>query len=80
MFILLNISSIFTVHFTTRCSTHSSAPGDGRDHRPKHVELIGIIDKPLLLHVDGVYFIYIMVLLVVQNTQCRVIRLQLMSV
>ena len=30
--------------------TQSSAPEDGRDQRPKHVELIGIINKPLLLH------------------------------
>ena len=36
----------------------SSAPEDGRDHRPKHVELIGIINKPLLLHLVGVYIIY----------------------
>ena len=34
----------------TSCNTQSSAPEDGRDHRPKHVELIGIINKPLLLH------------------------------
>jgi hypothetical protein len=31
----------------------SSAPADGRDHRPKHVELIGIINKSLLLHLVG---------------------------
>jgi hypothetical protein len=30
-----------------------SAPEDGRNHRPKHVELIGIINKPLLLHLVG---------------------------
>ena len=34
-----------------------SAPEDGRDQRPKHVELIGIINKPLLLHLVGVYII-----------------------
>ena len=34
------------------------APEDGRDQRPKHVELIGIINKPLLLHLVGVYIIY----------------------
>ena len=33
---------------TTSCNTQSSAPEDGRDHRPKHVELNGIINKPLL--------------------------------
>ena len=35
------------------CNTQSSAPEDWRDHRPKHVELIGIINKPLLLHLVG---------------------------
>ena len=29
------------------------APEDGRNYRPKHVELIGIINKPLLLHLVG---------------------------
>ena len=47
------------VHYTTSCNTQSSAPEDGRDHRPKHVALIGIINKPLLLHLVGVYVIYI---------------------
>jgi hypothetical protein len=47
------------VYNTTSCNTQSSAPEDGRDHRPKHVELIGIINKPLLLHLVGVYIIYI---------------------
>ena len=46
------------VYNTTSCNTQSSAPEDGRDHRPKHVELIGIINKPLLLHLFGVYIIY----------------------
>ena len=30
--------------------TQSSASDDGRNYRPKHVELIGIINKPLLVH------------------------------
>ena len=39
--------------------TQSSAPEDGRNHRPKHVELIGIINKPLLLHLVGcLYYLY----------------------
>ena len=29
------------------------APEDGRNYRPKHVELIGIINKPLFLHLFG---------------------------
>ena len=47
------------VHYTTSCNTQSSAPEDGLDHRPKHVELIGIISKPLLLHLVGVHIIYV---------------------
>jgi len=45
------------VHYTTSCNTQSSAPEDGWVQRPKHVELIGI-NKPLLLHLVGVYIIY----------------------
>ena len=37
----------------TACGLQSSAPKDGRNYRPKHVELIGIINKPLLLHLVG---------------------------
>ena len=36
-----------------KLQTQSSAPEDGRNHRPKHVELIGIINRPLLLHLIG---------------------------
>ena len=47
------------VHYTTSCNTPSSAPEDGRNNRPKHVELIGIINKPLLLHLVGcLYYLY----------------------
>ena len=42
------------------CNTQSSAPEDGQGHRPKHVELIRIINKPLLLHLVGVCIIYIL--------------------
>ena len=42
-----------SVHCTTSCNTQSSAPEDGRNYRPKRVELIGIINKPLLLHLVG---------------------------
>ena len=41
------------VHYTTSCNTQSSAPEDGQNNFPKHVELIGIINKPLLLHLVG---------------------------
>ena len=47
------------VHYTTSCNTQSSAPEDGRDHRPNYVELTGIINEPLLLHPAGVCIIYI---------------------
>ena len=50
-------------HYTTSCNTQSSVPEDGRNHRPKHVELVGIINKPLLMHLVGVYIIYTRVLL-----------------
>ena len=41
------------MHYTTSCNTQSSAPEDGQNNCPKHVELIGIINKPLLLHLVG---------------------------
>jgi len=47
------------VHYTTSCNTQSSAPEDGKNNCPKHVELIGIINKPLLLHLVGcLYYLY----------------------
>ena len=47
------------VHYTTSCNTETSAPEDGRNNRPKHVGLIGIINKPLLLHLVGcLYYLY----------------------
>ena len=47
------------VHYTASRNTQSSAPEDGRNNRPKHVELIGIINKPLLLHLVGcLYYLY----------------------
>ena len=52
------------VHHTTSCNTQSSVPEDGQNNCPKHVELPGIINQPLLLHLVGClyylyYFIYI---------------------
>jgi len=50
------------VHYTTSCNTQSSAPADGRNHGPKHVELTGIINKPLLLHLVGcLYYLYFII-------------------
>ena len=42
-----------SVHYTTSCNTQSNAPEDGQNNCPKHVELTGIINKPLLLHLVG---------------------------
>ena len=48
------------VHYTTSCSTHSSAHEDGQNNFPKHVELTGIINKPILSHLVGcVYYLYV---------------------
>ena len=45
--------------------TQSSAPEDGQNNFPKHVELTGIINKPLLLHLVGcLYYLY----------QCRTVK------
>ena len=47
------------VHYTTSCNTQSSAPEDGQNNCSKHVELTGIINKPLLLHlVRCLYYLY----------------------
>ena len=37
----------------TSCNTQSSSPEDGQNNYPKIVELIGIINKPLLLNLVG---------------------------
>ena len=47
------------VHYTTSCNTQSNAPEDGQNNCPKHVELIGIINKRSLLQLVGVYIIYV---------------------
>ena len=42
--------------------TQSSAPEDGQNNFPKHVELTGIINKPLLLHLVGcLYYLYFII-------------------
>ena len=38
-----------SVHYTTQSST----PEDGQNYHPKHVEMIEITDKLLLLHLVG---------------------------
>ena len=48
------------VHYTTSCNTQSSAPEDGQNNCPKHVQMTGIINKPLLLHLVGcLYYLYL---------------------
>ena len=38
------------------------APEDGQSNCPKHVELTGIINKPLLLHLVGcLYYLYFII-------------------
>ena len=51
------------VHYTTSCNTQFGAPEDGQNNFPKHVELTGIINKPLLLHLVGcLYYLYFIIL------------------
>ena len=48
-----------SVHYTTSYNTQCSAPEDGQNNCPKHVELTGIINKPLLLHLVGcLYYLH----------------------
>ena len=45
--------------YTTSCNAQSSAPKDGKNNCPKHVELTGIINKPLLLQLVGcLYYLF----------------------
>ena len=47
------------VHYITSCNTQSGAPEDAQNNCPKHVELTGIINNPLFLHVVGcLYYLY----------------------
>ena len=50
------------VHYTTSCNTQSSAPEDGQNNCPNYVELTGIINKQLLLHLVGcLYYLYFII-------------------
>ena len=57
---LLVITVLFCVVLpATSCNTQSSAPEDRQNNCPKHVELTGIIHKPLFLHLGGcLYYLY----------------------
>ena len=50
------------VHYTTSCNTQSNAPEDGQNNCLKQVELPGIINKPLLLHLVGrLYYLFFII-------------------
>jgi len=50
------------VYYTTSCNTQSSAPEDGQNNCPKYVELAGIINMSLLLHlVCCLYYLYFII-------------------
>jgi len=42
-----------------KLQTQSSAPEDGRNYRPKHVDLIDVINKLPLLHLVGCLYYFI---------------------
>ena len=55
--------AISCVHYTKSCNTQSSAREDGQNNCPKHVQLTGIINNPLLLHLVGCqYYLYFTIL------------------
>jgi len=45
-----------SVHYTTSCK-QSSAPEDGRNYRPKYVELIEIINKIIIVTSSGLFIL-----------------------
>ena len=52
----------YSLWYNGICNTQSSAPEDGQNNCPKHVELTGIINKPLLLHLVGcLYYLYFII-------------------
>ena len=52
------------MHYTTSCNTQSSGPEDGQNNFPKHVELTGIINKPLSFPlVACLYYLYFIIFL-----------------
>ena len=65
------------MHYTTSCNTQSSAPEDGQNNFPKHVELTGIVNKPLLLHLVGcLYYLYFIIYFLRLAKQPQFIPLQ----
>jgi hypothetical protein len=65
------------VHYTTSFNTQSSAPEDGQSNCPKHVDLTGIINKPLLLHLVGcLYYLYSITFFFILAKQSQLIPLK----
>ena len=65
------------MHYTTSCNAQSSVPEDGQNNCPKHVELTGIINKPLLLHlVVCLYYLYFIIFFLRLLKQSQFIPLQ----
>ena len=57
--------------------TQSSAPEDGPNNFPKHVQLTGIINKPLLLHLVGcLYYLYFIIFFLRLAKESQFILLQ----
>ena len=58
-----NASTMLRGCIIPQAVTHmSSAPEDGQNNFPKHAELTGIINKPLLLHLVGcLYYLYFII-------------------
>ena len=50
------------VHYTTSCNTQPSVPEDGQNNYSKYVDVAGIINKSLLLHLAGrLYYVYFII-------------------
>ena len=64
------------MHYTTSCNTQSSTPEDGQNNCPKRVELTGIINKLLLLHLVGCLYCFISLYFLRLAKQSRFIPLQ----
>jgi len=47
------------MHYTASCNILSSVPEEGQNNCPKHVELTGIINKPLLFNLVGLCILFI---------------------
>ena len=58
------------MYYTTSCNTQSSVLEDGQNNYPKHVELNGIINKPLSLHLVGcLYYLYFIIYIFLRLTK-----------